>query len=280
MKKVRLEELKLFHEAIISEIAEDLLENISSSSSNDKEEKIWKRENVCQEVSEDLTSALLIDDLIFSDSAEPMLRTTVMASWKENGWKVQFQNSSSIKNDTFLNERNRQLQKYVSTLSTSLKDSQESLQKMQNQLLNQEKLASLGQLSAGIAHEIKNPLNFINNFSDLSTEYLEEVFEIISTSKENSLPEEAEALLKDIQCNLERIHEHSTRVERIVRSMLMHSRGKSGDKVRTDLNDLVKEYVNLAFHGMRANRNPTSTSNWSSTLHFKKSILILRILAV
>ncbi|MEX2602782.1 MAG: two-component regulator propeller domain-containing protein [Gracilimonas sp.] len=129
------------------------------------------------------------------------------------------------------------------------------LQSMQQQLVQQEKLASLGQLTAGIAHEIKNPLNFVNNFSDLSLELLEEAKEELQKSN-NGKNSGCYQILNDIETNLKKIHEHGTRADNIVKSMLEHSRGGTGKMEPTDLNALLKEYVNLSFHGMRASKNP------------------------
>jgi signal transduction histidine kinase len=137
------------------------------------------------------------------------------------------------------------------------------LKTTQNQLVQQEKLASLGQLTAGIAHEIKNPLNFVNNFSDLSMELVEEArdeIKSVGAYRDTPLPNGAldvmSNLLDDIESNLKKIYEHGTRADSIVKSMLLHSRGGSGKKEKTDLNALIKEYVNLAFHGMRAGKDP------------------------
>ncbi|WP_428235914.1 ATP-binding protein [Gracilimonas sp.] len=132
------------------------------------------------------------------------------------------------------------------------------LEATQDQLVQQEKLASLGQLTAGIAHEIKNPLNFVNNFSELSVELIDEAREEIKeiNSKFNIQNLELSDLLDDIETNLRKIHEHGTRADSIVKSMLEHSRGGSGKMEPTDLNGLVKEFVNLSFHGMRAGKNP------------------------
>lgn len=135
-------------------------------------------------------------------------------------------------------------------------DALTELRAMQTQLLQQEKLASLGQLTAGIAHEIKNPLNFVNNFSSVSVELLEEVIAEITSTSPELMTGEVQQLLADIRMNLMKIVEHGTRADGIVKSMLQHSRGGSGRKEPTDLNSLVKEYVNLAFHGMRAGKNP------------------------
>jgi signal transduction histidine kinase/ligand-binding sensor domain-containing protein len=129
------------------------------------------------------------------------------------------------------------------------------LKATQAQLIQQEKLASLGQLTAGIAHEIKNPLNFVNNFSEVSIEMMEEALEEMEKreGRDETLIQEN---LEDIQSNLQKIHEHGSRANSIVTSMLQHSRGGSGKKEPTDLNVLIQEYVNLSFHGMRAGKNP------------------------
>lgn len=132
----------------------------------------------------------------------------------------------------------------------------ENLKATQEQLIQQEKLASLGQLTAGIAHEIKNPLNFVNNFSELSLEYIEEIYEEMAKLEQSEVTEDIRALLEDVKYNLQKILQHGSRADGIVKSMLMHSRGGKGIMELTDLNELVKEYVNLAFHGMRANKNP------------------------
>ena len=138
-----------------------------------------------------------------------------------------------------------------------LKSALDDLKAAQEQLVQQEKLASLGQLTAGIAHEIKNPLNFVTNFSDLSIELIEEAREEISRlSSDGKLDfEDLKAILTDIDANQQKIFEHGTRADSIVKSMLQHSRGGSGIMEPTDLNKMINEFVNLAFHGMRASKN-------------------------
>ncbi len=140
----------------------------------------------------------------------------------------------------------------------SLQAENEAYQRLkatQEQLLVQEKLASLGALTAGIAHEIKNPLNFVNNFADLSVELMDELREDIEKHKA-AIPakdyENIEALLDDLTGNAKKINEHGKRADGIVRSMLLHSRGQAGERQATDINKMLDEYVNLTYHGMRA----------------------------
>lgn len=149
-------------------------------------------------------------------------------------------------------EQARELEKAY----TKLESAHEHLKATQNQLIQQEKLASLGQLTAGIAHEIKNPLNFVNNFSGLSLEFVEEIEEELDKLPESDPLENVRELLSDIRTNLTKIKHHGGRADGIVKSMLMHSRGGSGILEPTDINEVVKEYVNLSFHGMRANKHP------------------------
>ena len=129
------------------------------------------------------------------------------------------------------------------------------LQKAQDQMVMQEKLASLGQLTAGIAHEIKNPLNFVNNFADISSSLVNDLKEELETVAEQ-LPEdtkeEVEDISKDLTDNLERIVHHGKRASNIVYGMLEHARKEGGDSRPTEINSMLEEYIALAFHSMRA----------------------------
>lgn len=122
------------------------------------------------------------------------------------------------------------------------------LKAMQAQLIQQEKMASLGELTAGIAHEIQNPLNFVNNFSAVNKELVEEIEEEL----EKANIEEAKALAKDIKENEEKIAHHGKRADSIVKGMLQHARASTGDKHPTDINRLADEYLRLSYQGMRA----------------------------
>lgn len=162
-----------------------------------------------------------------------------------------------------LEDYNRTLEQKVETRTQQLQEKNQELanllQKLkatQAQIVAQEKLASLGALTAGIAHEIKNPLNFVNNFAQLSVELTQELVEEIENQKDRLDPdsrEYIEEILTDIQQNAKKINEHGKRADNIVRGMLMHSRGQTGDRQQTDINALLAEAISLAYHGMRAN---------------------------
>ncbi|WP_428665643.1 ATP-binding protein [Runella sp.] len=149
--------------------------------------------------------------------------------------------------------QNETLERQVAERTAELKESIDHLKTTQDQLIQSEKLASLGELTAGIAHEIQNPLNFVNNFSEVSIELLEELNEIKQEAKDKGQDGELEVeLLGDIEQNLQKINHHGKRASSIVKGMLEHSRASSGKKEPTDINTLADEYLRLAYHGLRA----------------------------
>lgn len=131
----------------------------------------------------------------------------------------------------------------------------EEIIRTQEKLVTQEKLASLGALTAGIAHEIKNPLNFVNNFAHLSIDLMEELRAALANQREKLAPAalaEIDEIVLTLQKNAEKINQHGKRADSIVHNMMMHSRGKSGQREMTDINQLLDEAVNLTYHGIRA----------------------------
>ena len=154
-----------------------------------------------------------------------------------------------------INERKDELEELVAERTAEITQQRNELQETvkelkatQAQLIQQEKLASLGELTAGIAHEIQNPLNFVNNFSEVSMELIDEMEAEIAKGD----MEEANAIAADIKQNLEKIRHHGKRADGIVKGMLQHSRASSNVKEPTNLNTIADEYFRLAYHGLRA----------------------------
>src|SRR5258705_2584788 len=140
------------------------------------------------------------------------------------------------------------LQEEVNRQTAEIRTSLDNLKSTQSQLIQSEKMASLGELTAGIAHEIQNPLNFVNNFSEVNSELIKE---LKSEASKGNL-EEVSAIASDIESNEEKINHHGKRADAIVKNMLQHSRSSSGKKEPTDINALADEYLRLSYHGLRA----------------------------
>ncbi len=156
----------------------------------------------------------------------------------------------------YRNNRNRKkandlLQKQKEEIEIQKKNVEQTLSELkstQAQLIQSEKMASLGELTAGIAHEIQNPLNFVNNFSEMNKELIEEVDEQIDKGNIS----EVKSILNDIKENEQKINHHGKRADAIVKNMLQHSRSSSSQKEPTNINALADEYLRLSYHGMRA----------------------------
>ncbi|HEY5772856.1 MAG TPA: tetratricopeptide repeat protein [Chitinophagaceae bacterium] len=164
--------------------------------------------------------------------------------------------------------RNEELTKLNAAIEEQKKKLEAALAELkatQAQLIQSEKMASLGELTAGIAHEIQNPLNFVNNFSEVNEELLKE----LNAEADKGNLEEVKAIAKDITFNSEKINHHGRRADAIVKGMLQHSRSSSGQKEPTDINALADEYLRLAYHGLRAKDksfNATMKTDFDETI--------------
>ena len=181
---------------------------------------------------------------------------TILPPWWHTWWAyvvyallfIAALRSYSIWRERNLRLEKEHLQVKVDERTSELKKSLEDLKSAETQLIQSEKMASLGELTAGIAHEIQNPLNFVNNFSEVNSELIQEMKEEI----EKGNLEEIKALANDIADNEQKINHHGKRADAIVKGMLQHSRSSNGHREPTDINKLADEYLRLAFHGLKA----------------------------
>jgi len=165
--------------------------------------------------------------------------------------------AAEMETHKILENQKQLLEEEVEIRTAELKQSLEDLKNTQTQLVHAEKMASLGELTAGIAHEIQNPLNFVNNFAEVSIELIAEAIH------EFPLQQSISQILDDINQNLEKIHHHGKRADAIVKGMLQHSRTNSGQKEPTDINALAEEYLRLSYHGLRA-KDKTFNANFET----------------
>ncbi len=201
-------------------------------------------------------------NLLKREKEEARLQT--LQSLEENKKLITEQN---IVLEKKVDERTQELKQANKQLLTAI----QSLEETQTQLIQREKMASLGELTAGIAHEIKNPLNFINNFSDVNAELIEELKNELQADNKH----EALSLADSIKENAERISNHGKRADSIIKSMLQHSRTSTGDKQPADINALADEYLRLTYHVLRA-----KDKSFNATLetNFDKNIGLINII--
>ncbi len=170
--------------------------------------------------------------------------------------KERVEKEQEAEKNLLISQQNERLEKEVAERTRELQNSLDSLKAAQSQLIQSEKMASLGELTAGIAHEIQNPLNFVNNFSEVNSELIDELQHEL---KEGNT-KDAITISNDIKDNEQKINHHGKRADAIVKGMLQHSRSSSGQKEPTDINALCDEYLRLAYHGLRAKDNSFNSS--------------------
>ena len=218
----------------------------------------------------DLSKTFNIISSVFALTIFPIGLLVYVSIWFKETRKVVEQNARKILQITeekkeLLKSQNIMLEKQVIERTRDLNQSLEDLKSTQVQLIQSEKMASLGELTAGIAHEIQNPLNFVNNFSEVNKELMAEMNEEI----EKGNYDEVKLIAKDITANEEKINHHGKRADAIVKGMLQHSRSSNGVKEPTDINALADEYLRLVYHGLRAKDksfNATMKTDFDKTI--------------
>ncbi len=214
---------------------------------------------------------LLVQEAACSDEEKTLLLKAIADAGKEleiTAFKLD--RTEKVKRTTaiLLEETIEELEQKRSAIeetNVALTKSLEELKAAQAQLVQSEKMASLGELTAGIAHEIQNPLNFVNNFSEVSKELLDEM----KVELDNGNIDDAKDIAGDVIQNLDKILHHGKRADAIVKGMLQHSRSISGQKEPTDINALADEYLRLAYHGLRAKDksfNATLQTDYDATI--------------
>jgi len=217
---------------------------------------LWKRISFIDEVAwveSEVEWEISLDGI----KEKETIRASVVLVKTDNNWKIVHVHGSvpdyryigqNYMSNSESQQKNRELEMEVYKRTKELNSALEHLKSTQSKLIQSEKMASLGELTAGIAHEIQNPLNFVNNFSEVSKELVKEMNDELATGNWQL----AKEISEDIEQNLEKINHHGKRADAIVKGMLQHSRSNSGVKEPTDINALADEYLRLAYHGLRA----------------------------
>jgi len=231
---------------------------------------LWKRVSFLDDlawVETEVEWEINLDGIIEKE----IVRATVVLKKTDGLWKIVHVHGSvpdfryigqNYMSNAESQRKNRELEMEVYKRTKELNQALENLKNSQSRLIQSEKMASLGELTAGIAHEIQNPLNFVNNFSEVSSDLIDEMKEELAEGSRQyavgsrQLGEEklklAGEIANDIKQNLEKINHHGKRADAIVKGMLQHSRTSSGQKEPTDINALADEYLRLSYHGLRA----------------------------
>jgi len=185
--------------------------------------------------------------------------------------KERLAKEKEIERSQLIEKQNAELEQQVERRTAELKKSLNELKTTQTQLIQSEKLASLGELTAGIAHEIQNPLNFVNNFAEVNQEMIDELKAELKIGNVG----EALAIADDIQQNEEKISHHGKRADSIVKGMLQHSRTGSAQKEPTNLNNLADEYMRLSYHGLRSK---DKNFNTETVTHFDAKLPLINVI--
>ena len=246
----------------------------------------WNIVPMVHRVSKNGNSAVFSDDIIVKmdidgESIKMELRFTVVLEFQDDTWFIVHWHGSKpeqveSETDTFgvdqWKQKTTELEKIVTERTSDLVEKNKELETVilqlkatQSQLIQSEKMASLGELTAGIAHEIQNPLNFVNNFSEVNVELIDEMQDELKTGNYD----EVIAISNDIKENQKKINHHGKRADSIVKGMLKHSRNTSGEKEPTNINAIADEYLRLAYHGLRAKDktfNATLNTNFDESL--------------